>query len=31
MEDGRCFFIKAQKQKGPFKPFIYEKENIEIL
>lgn len=26
MEDGKCFFIKAQKRKGPAKPIIYEKE-----
>ena len=30
MEDGKCFFIKAQKRKGLFKPFIYEIENGEL-
>lgn len=26
MEDGKCFFIKAQKQKGSFKPFFMKKK-----
>lgn len=29
MEDGKCFFIKAQKQTGAFKPFFMKNPLLE--